>query len=153
MTEQAVTNSTCLIALERIGHLPLLPQLFVSVLAPPAVQAEFGQPLPWLAVVDVQNHPLLAALRTQVDEGEAQAIALALERGEVRIILDDKKARRVARQMGLQMIGTMGVLVRAKHAGLLPAVGPALQALQEAGFRMVPALHHEALRLAGEVAD
>lgn len=66
------------------------------------------------------------------------------------VILDDKKARRVARQAGLTVIGTLGVLLRAKRRGVVPTVGPPLTALQKAGFRMTRALYDEALRLAGE---
>ncbi len=150
MTGRAVTNSTCLIALERIGQLALLPQIFATVLAPPAVQSEFGSPIGWLAVEVVKDLRVVTALKTQLDDGEAHAIALAVELGDVFIILDDKKARRVARQMGLKVIGTVGVILRAKQKGMIPAIRPVLIALGERGFRMTPALYGEALRLAGE---
>jgi len=64
--------------------------------------------------------------------------------------LDDKKARRIARQIGLQVIGTVGVLLRAKREGVIAAIQPILAALQEAGFRMSDGLYAETLRLAGE---
>ncbi len=50
MSDQAVTNSTCLIALERIRQLGLLPRFFKSVFAPPAVQAEPGNRIEWLPI-------------------------------------------------------------------------------------------------------
>lgn len=150
MTGRAVTNSTCLIALERVGQLDLLPRVFSAVFAPPAVQAEFGSPIEWLAVTPAKNLGLITALRTQLDDGEAQAIAVAVELGDVLIILDDKKARRVARQMGLQVIGTVGVLLRAKQRGIIGTVQPVLAALRDAGFHMTPALYAAALEIAGE---
>jgi predicted nucleic acid-binding protein len=150
LSGRAVTNSTCLIALERIGQLALLPRVFAAVLAPPLVSAEFGSPLDWLAVTPATNLNLITALRSQLDDGEAHAIALAMELGDVIAILDDKKARRIARQMGLTVIGTVGVLLRAKRQGLIPAVQPLIVALRDARFHMTPALYGEALRLAGE---
>ncbi len=151
MSDQAVTNSTCLIALERIGQLTLLPRVFKRVLAPSAVQAELGSRVEWLIVKEVRNPGIVTALRTQLDEGEAQAIALAMESGDAVIILDDKKARRVGQQIGLKVIGTVGVLLRAKRMGVISIVQPLLDALQQAGFRMTEALYEEALRVAGEV--
>lgn len=150
MTHRAVTNSTCLIALERIGRLNLLPQVFDAVFAPSAVQAEFQTRTDWLNVKGVADLAVATALRTQLDEGEASAIALAMELGDVFVILDDKKARRVARQIGLKVIGTVGVLLRAKRQGIIPAIRPLLMALQQIGFRMTDEIYKEALRVADE---
>ena len=66
------------------------------------------------------------------------------------MILDDRKARSVARRAGLSVIGTLGVLLVAKRRGVLPRVDPVLAALRKARFHMSPALFREALRLAGE---
>ena len=79
MTVKAVTNSTCLIGLERIARLDILPQVFDTVFAPPAVAKEVRTSLDWLRVQTVANPSVTIALRTQMDEGEAEAIALALE--------------------------------------------------------------------------
>ena len=62
MSKQAVTNSTCLIGLERIGRLDLLPQIFDTVFAPPTVAAEVHSPLNWLTVQTVENSAFVAAL-------------------------------------------------------------------------------------------
>ena len=78
---------------------------------PPAVQAEFGVSVDWLFTRSVSDMRVVAALRTQLDEGEAQVIALAMELDDVFVILDDKKARRIARQIGLRVIGTLGILL------------------------------------------
>ena len=78
MIRDAVTNSTCLIGLERIGRLDLLPQVFSTVLAPPTVAAEVRTPSSWLRVRPVQNAAAVATLKTQMDAGEAEAIALAM---------------------------------------------------------------------------
>ena len=150
MTVKAVTNSTCLIGLERIDRLDILPQVFDTVFAPPAVAKEVQTPLDWLRVQAVANSSVVTALRTQMDEGEAEAIALALELEDVLLILDDKKARRVAQQMGMKVIGTVGMLLRAKRQGVIAEVKPLLLKLTEADFRISQGIVQEALRLSGE---
>lgn len=150
MTVKAVTNSTCLIGLERIERLEILPQVFHTVFAPPAVAKEVRTSLDWLKVQAVANPSVTIALRTQMDEGEAEAIALALELENVLLILDDKKARRVAQQMGMKVIGTVGMLLRAKRQGVIAEVKPLLLKLTEVNFRISQGIIQEALRLSGE---
>ncbi|WP_250124223.1 hypothetical protein [Chroococcidiopsis sp. CCMEE 29] len=77
-TVPAVTNSTCLIGLERIERLYILPQVFSTITIPTAVQAEVGLEADWLVVTTVQNLTVVVVLKTQVDPGEAEAIALAM---------------------------------------------------------------------------
>lgn len=149
MKEPAITDSTCLISLERIAQLPLLPALFEPLIAPPKVQEEFGMALDWLQVQAPTDAALVAVLGLAVGKGEAEAIALAVERQWL-LILDDRKARRWARSLGLRVCGTVGVLLRAKRQGLIEAVKPLLEALKAAGFRLSQELEEEALHLAGE---
>lgn len=150
MTRDAVTNSTCLIGLERIGRLDLLPQVFSTVFAPPAVVAEVRSPLSWLRVQAVQNAVAVTTLKTQMDAGEAEAIALAMELGDVLLILDDKKARRVAQQLNLKVIGTVGMLLRGKRQGVIAEIKPLVLALLQADFRISERIVREALWLSGE---
>ncbi len=81
MKEPAVSNSICLIALERIGQLNLLPALFEPISVPPKVREEFVVRLDWLRVEAPSNTALVAVLKALVDEGEAEAIALARDKG------------------------------------------------------------------------
>lgn len=152
MNDLAVADSACLIGLQGIDRLDLLPRLFRRITAPPVVIAEFGPPPDWLEVVAVADVSVVRALETQLDEGEAAAIALALETEGAVILLDDKKARRVAQQLGLRIMGTIGLLLVAKKRHLIPVVRPVLDELQAAGFRISASLREEALRLAGEDA-
>lgn len=149
MKEPAVTNSTCLIGLERIGRLDILHRLFEPVMVPPKVQEEFGKAIDWLAVIAPKNTVLVQVLSTIVDEGEAEAIALAKELNCL-LILDDRKARRWAKFFGLRIIGTAGLLVRAKRQGIVEEVKPILEALKQSNFRLHPSLEREVLQLAGE---
>jgi predicted nucleic acid-binding protein len=120
------------------------------VFAPPLVAAEVRTPSIWLKVQPVQNAAAVATLKTQMDAGEAEAIALAMELGDVLLILDDKKARRVAQQIGLKVIGTVGMLLRGKRQGIIAEIKPLISALVQNDFRISEGIIQEALRLAGE---
>ncbi len=149
MTDLVVTDTSCLIALDRIGQIDILPALF-TVHAPPAVVAEFGQHPPWLHV-ERANPERIEALLKQVDRGEAEAIALAESYADVQLLIDEKKGRRVARQLGLRVTGTAGVLLAAKAAGLIQDVRPHLDALiREHKFRLGERHYDRVLREAGE---
>ena len=149
MSERIIADSTCLIALERIGQIEILPALFESVLIPPAVAQEFGISLPWLKVERLSDQVLVAVLKMMIDDGEAEAIALSQEQ-KCRIILDDRQARRVGQDMGLRVIGTAGILILAKQRGILSTIKPVLQNLDDTGFYISATLKAEALFLAKE---
>lgn len=149
MKEPVIVDSACLIGLERINHLDLLPALFASVIAPPEVQREFGRSLTWLQNAVPTNQSLIAQLRTSVDAGEAEAIALAHELGHI-VILDDQQARNVGTNLGLRVGGTLGLLIRAKTAGVIPAVKPLIVMLEANGFYLSQTVKKTILLLAGE---
>ena len=152
MKESVVVDSTCLIGLERMGQLELLPALFEPILIPPEVQREFGMSLAWLTVETPADQAFVSALKMLVDDGEAEAIALAHERG-LQIILDDRRARSVGKRLGVAIIGTVGVLVRAKRSGLIPSLKTLIHELEACEFYISEALKAEALRLVNEVDD
>jgi predicted nucleic acid-binding protein len=147
--EPVVVDSTCLIGLERIGKLDILPELFKPILIPDEVSDEFGALFSWLKVETPGNIGLINALKLSVDYGEAEAIALALER-KSKIILDDKQARLIAKRLGLEIIGTIGMFIKAKQNGLIDLLKPVLVDLEKNGFRMSESLRIEALTIAGE---
>lgn len=150
MTDRTVADSSCLIVLERIGRLDILPRVFGSVLIPEAVAKEVGFSAPWLEIQVVRNNPVEARIRSQLGAGEAAAIVLTIEVAPSRIILDDRRARRVAEQLGVSMIGTPGLLVLAKRRAMLDQVSPVLTAMRNAGFYVSKELVERTLRAAGE---
>ena len=95
----------------------------------------------------VAIHPLISA---QIDLGEAAVIQTALDEALDAVILDDLKARRVALTLGLQVTGTVGILLLAKQLGLLPSVGAAIRLLETRVMWIAPSLAARAIRLAGE---
>jgi predicted nucleic acid-binding protein len=122
VSDTSPINYLCL-----IGALEILPRLFERVLIPPAVFAELGhagapaEVLRWKASlpawVQIQKPTQLAPLG--LDDGETEAIALALELHVSAILIDERKGRAVARQQGLLPIGTLSILVAAAERGLL----------------------------------
>lgn len=160
-TRAVVVNTTPIIALALIGQLDLLRHLYGGVIIPPAVKAEVlaGGPgsigvaelqgANWIRTVPMQD-PRRADLLSDLDRGEAEVIALAQELNAERVIIDERLARRHAKRLGLTLTGTLGVLLRAKERGLVPAVGPLIDRLRRGGIRLDNALVAEVLRLAGE---
>jgi predicted nucleic acid-binding protein len=102
-----------------------------------------------LKVETPSNFSLVNALKLSVDNGEAEAIALALEKN-CKIILDDKQARSVAKKLGLEIVGTIGMFIRAKQNNLIDSLGTVLDELENNGFRMSKNLKAEALKIVGE---
>lgn len=146
-----VADSSPLIALVRVEQLSLLEKLFGEVLVPPAVAREVGLSLPGFLIERALARPIPAAiLRASLDPGESEAISLAVELRAERVILDDRPARRLAKVLGLPVIGVLGILLAAKEKALLPAVRPILDACVKNRFRITPALYEWLLAEAGE---
>ena len=149
MKEPIIADSTCLIGLERIGYLTLLKKLYHPVMIPPEVQKEFGISIDWLHIDSPSNHLLADSLKLIIDSGEAEAIALACMK-KCRIILDDKQARAIAAHLKLPVIGTVGILIKAKKSGIIPAIKPLLEELELNSFYISDSLREEALLLVNE---
>lgn len=139
-----------LIALATIGRFSFLRELAAEVLVPRGVQAEVlgGAPRPgarevadatWIRVVDVPGE-LVAAFRLVVDQGEAEALAVSRAYPDALLVVDDQRARRIAKELGLRLTGTLGILDLAKRDGLIPSVRPEVARLRESGFRIDDAL-------------
>lgn len=146
-----------------VGQLQLLGQIYGAITIPEAVFAEIavngmGQPgaedvsrLPWIIRHQVTQHPLVKVLRLELDAGEAEALACALELKADLILLDERRARDVAQRLGLRFIGLLGVLIEAQRQNLLHRVRPVLDDLrQKAGFWITDALYQRVLAAAGE---
>jgi predicted nucleic acid-binding protein len=158
----AVSNSSPLILYSRIGQLELIESLFTDVLVPPAVWQEVVidgrgmvgarelQQASWIRRQPLPNLEVPRALST-LHPGEREAIALASSlRPGTPIILDDRRARRLAQDVGLVVIGSGGILGLAKRAGLITSVRPTLFELVSAGLFLSDAAVRELLEVAGE---
>lgn len=157
----AVADSGPLICLARINLLELLPRLFSKVLLPPEVWNEVtvkGQGHPgaheinrvtWFVFQTPDPH-LVKPLSILVDEGEAQAIALAQTIPGCIILLDDARARKIASRLEIKQIGTIGLLLRAKRRGMIDKIKPHIDALVENGIYIRQELIDAVLKDAGE---
>lgn len=157
-----VCNTGPLIAQGLLDRLDVLKSLFFEVLVPEAVQREVNQSggrqrgvdsfrrAGWIRVVPLAGGRD-ALLESLLDVGEAAVINLAREQGVTTVQLDERKARRLARDIhGLQVIGRARILVEAKRAGLLPEIASSFALLRQAGYWIHEAIVQAALREAGE---
>ncbi len=92
-------------------------------------------------------------LANSLDAGEAAVIHCALTKGIETVCIDEPVGRRVARLHGLRLTGSLGVLLRAKREGHLPAVRPALMQMAMQGIHLHPHLIDSTLKLADEAED
>jgi predicted nucleic acid-binding protein len=148
-----VADASVLIALSNIGLLDLLEQLVGELVIPPAVAREVTASMslpPWV-LTQALGRPLDARVRrASLHPGESEAIGLALEISAGRLILDDLPARRLAKTLGLSIVGTAGLALLAKRKGLVPLVRPVLDALRAKGFRLRQDVYEEILEASGE---
>ncbi|MCU0751857.1 MAG: DUF3368 domain-containing protein [Akkermansiaceae bacterium] len=150
-----VSDTSPVTALLTVGHEELLRQLFGEVVIPEAVREELmrghGAIPVWLRVEPVRRRDEALRFSQVVDRGEAEAIELAKELGADRLLIDERKGRRLAKQEGVPVIGLVGVVLLARRNGLVASARSLLQRLeQEAGMYLAEDIREEALRSVGE---
>jgi predicted nucleic acid-binding protein len=140
-----VSNTSPLTNLAAVGQLDLLRLIFHQVVIPEAVfhelTAEGGlhpgaivRELDWVTCRTVSNSVVVTALEVELDRGEAEAIALSQELGADVLLIDEHLGRVVAARLGIKIIGLLGVLMEAKHRGLIPEIKALVDALMNHGF-------------------
>ncbi len=158
-----VTNTGPLIILAKIDQLSLLQQLFTDITIPPAVRREL-----MAKSGGIETHRLDTALTQfieitakpelpptvqvatgHLDAGEQHAIALAHAKNRV-LIIDERLGRQAARQLGLTVTGSVGVLIEGKQRGYIPAVIPLLRTARQKGYWLSDELIAIAAKMAGE---
>ncbi len=160
MNKVVIADAGPLIAFARLRRLELLPRVFDTVLVTAAVLEEcagrhdFPESVLIREAVDNKVLELCAApdysvFAQDVDAGEASAIASALER-KCGVLMDDKAGRRMATNIGIPVIGTVGVLVLAKRKGFVPLLKPLLDELAASGYFLGKEIIAAALAAGGE---
>lgn len=157
-----VINTSPLIALiAGIGNLSLLKNLYGEIIVPLEVcdeisvnnKTRFGADIflstEGINIIEssIEISPLLLNL---LDTGEASVIQTALNRKISLVCIDDAAGRRVARLNGLEVTGTMGILLRAKKSGFMAEIAPVLSRMISKGFRISDELYAEVIRKSGE---
>lgn len=151
MRKIIISDTSCLILLDKINEIDILKKLYEEVVVTTTILDEFGKPLPeWIRIVDPQNISYQNILNASVDKGEASAIALALEQKDSLLIVDDYKARQLATGLGLKITGTLGVIVEAKLSGRINSVSDIISKIKTTNFRISPDLEKKILGSAGE---
>lgn len=132
---RVASDTAPLSTLAQMGWLDWLRQRWGEVIAPEAVWAELGKmkdPVTtaaldsarhdgWLRILPASNVRLTNSLLEEIDPGEAETIALALEIGAEFVMIDDRVARESAKRHGLRLAGTMSMVIWAKRQGIIPS--------------------------------
>jgi predicted nucleic acid-binding protein len=151
MNRTVISDTSCLIALVKIGMLDILNELFDEVVITNEVYNEFSEALPhWIKVVDVENKQKQSELEFWLDKGEASSITLAIELGDATLIIDESKGRKIAISFNLKIIGTIGILILAKEKGIINDVVSIMLKLTNEGFRLSKALIERIIQVYGQ---
>ncbi|HEX3127256.1 MAG TPA: DUF3368 domain-containing protein [Thermoanaerobaculia bacterium] len=158
-----VSNTSPITSLAAIGHFDLLRVLFGQIHIAQGVWHELNQGgrrhpgshevenASWVDRHEVENRTLVTILRRDLDRGEAETLALAVELKAVLVLLDEKEGRHAASRLGLSPLGVLGILLQAKRLGKIQEIRSCLDALrQQAGFFLGDRLYRDILEQAGE---
>lgn len=156
-----MADASPLILLGKVGRLDLLRGLADEVVVPSGVAHEVevrteGQRLlrEWLDPPTVRIEtcgPIPRRIQAwDLGRGEAEVLTLSLASESSRAVLDDLEARRCAQAMGIPVIGTLGVVLRARPEKLIPAARPVLDEIRAAGLYVSPDLVESILEHLGE---
>jgi uncharacterized protein len=158
-----VSNTSPLTNLVAIGQFDLLRQLYGEVQIATGILSELqsqGRHWPgydeticarWIKQHTIHNHELVAVLVRDLDPGEAETLALAVELDAELVLMDERDGRRFAQRLSLRPVGVIGILLEAKKVGLINLIRPNLDSLRhDAGFYITDSLCKLVLELAGE---
>lgn len=159
-----VSDTSSLLALTKIQMPHLLPSLFGKVLIPPAVAEELKKShlskqeielvfaAEWLTIAAPVNKSDVIKLLTDLDKGESEAIVLATEMNADYLLVDEKSARKIAKERGLKIMGVLGILSRAKEKHLVSELKPLLNKLiSDAEFWIDDTLYQRILKNVNEL--
>jgi uncharacterized protein len=158
-----VSNTTPLIGLATIQRFDLLKELFGQIHIAQAVYDEAviaGRDVggakrevaqaPWITTHSVQDRLAVDVLLDELDVGEAETIVLAHELHADWVLMDERKGRRKLTQLGLNKIGTVGILLQAKQQGLISNLRHELEQLRHHGFSISQAVIDAVLQQVNE---
>lgn len=158
-----ISNSTPLIAFARIGQLALLRNAVGKMIIPKAVADEISEYAQakrgginlaqedWVTVQSVQSEQQVRLLLPTLDRGEAEVVALALERQARLVLIDELTGRKVAESLNLNVSGSVGILIRAKQMGEIPSVKSLLDEMKRQGIYFSQRFIDAVLEKVGEI--
>ncbi|MFW6246069.1 MAG: DUF3368 domain-containing protein [Tangfeifania sp.] len=146
-----ISDTSCLILLHKLERIELLKSLFGVIRITQVIADEFEITVPdFIIIENPKDRNYQRILESSLDSGEASAIALALEKENPLLIIDDNKGRREAKHLGIKFTGTMGVLIIAKEKGLIHSISEILEEIKKTDFRLSEELIDEIKLKAGE---
>lgn len=157
---KVVSNTTPIISLLKLNKLEILKDLYGQIYIPLAVyqEIEVGKSkgyyqdllqVDWILISKVVNGQTVTSF-PDLDAGEAEAVVLALEISADLIILDERLGRFHAKHEGLNVTGTIGILIKAKKQGLIKELKSLLTELTEKEVWISNKLKREILNQVGE---
>lgn len=151
MPKIVISDTSTLILFHKIQEFNILRGVYGELFTTPEIADEFGEDLPdWVNIQSVSDKKYQEFLETQVDYGEASAIALASEFDDVLLLLDDLKARKLATRLKFKITGTLGVIHRAKQMSIIEKVKPLIDKLLLTDFRVADNIINEILKINNE---
>ena len=155
---KVISNTTPLIGLADIGCFDVLQKLYGEIMIPAAVLEEVkSEPARTLVrnsdfihVYPVKDSQSRKMFSSRLHAGEVEVMLLAEEKQADLLIMDDNAAKKTAKYLNLTVTGTMGVLLKAKREGFIPAVRPLMENLISDGFYVSQVVQDYALKQAGE---
>ena len=151
MPKIVISDTSTLILFHKIDEFNLLQKVYEELITTPEIAEEFGEKLPdWIHIQPVSDRKYQDFIETQVDYGEASAIALAAEYEDVLLLLDDLKARKLATRLNFKITGALGIIHKAKQMSIIDKVRPLIDKLLLTDFRVADNIIKEILRLNNE---
>jgi len=157
-----VADASTLIGLSRIEKLNLLRDLYGEVVIPQSLydeviaeskySSEKIKSVKYLKVEKVSDNKMVELFLGYLGRGEAEVLTLSKEKKADLILIDEKKARRVARRAGFDIVGVLGLLLAAKNRALIPAVRPFIEELSKEAFGLSKKVR-QSLERGGRVMD
>jgi len=157
----AILDASPLIALAYIKKLYLLNALFNDFVVPQSVAKEItkrGKPYSQELsdfikgkIVSSKNKELVELFAVNLDSGESEVLALYYEINNAIVVIDEEKARKLAKRKNIPLIGSLGLLVLAKYHGHISKVKEMMDLLIKNGIRIKPYVYNEILKMCNEL--
>lgn len=150
MSRIVIADTSCLILYQTINRFDIILNTFDQFIVSQEVALEFGQLPSYITIQVFKNRNKYSELLQHLGEGEASSIVLALENENSLLILDEKKGRRIALELGLEIIGSLGLLLIAKKKGVIKSVKEIIQLIDETKFRVSEKIKQKIIEKAEE---
>lgn len=158
-----VSDTSPLLNFAFIDKLKILNSLYEKIYMPEAVFNEITKDkndniskkvidYKWIYTKKISNKSLNNSLQFDLDKGESEALTLYLDLNADLLLIDERKAREIAKRLNIRYIGILGVLMEAKNKNIIKRIKPILDELIiKAGFWIGKDLYNHFLKTVKEV--